>query len=407
MKKRLFSLTMAIVMLALTLTGCQGGKQASGGAASAAGDQPVSGETVKIGFPGSLAGSGAYVDVPAKLALEDYIAELNENGGLLGKKVELVSYDVSRDPATESITAVNRMIQQDKVFAILGPSGSSSALPIISLCDDNKIPCISNSATNPKVTVDEATGKVYPYMFRVCFIDPYQGTALADFAYNELKITKIASLTRINNAYAQGVMQYFKEQYEKLGGELVQEMGYQENEVEFRAQLSKAADAGATALLVASNEYKDAALVAKQAKDLKLNFTYLFPDGVYASELLEAAGSELEGSYISVGASEDEPAFAEFKKTFDEKHKSSGYTANIYVYYALDTMKLLEYAVKKANSFDGEAIKNELEHATNVQLFTEPITIEPDTHNPHNKSVTILQVKDRKYSVHKTYKPAD
>lgn len=391
-RKALATSLAAAVLFGSMLTGC--GKDGTNDT-----------DTVKVGFYGTLAGSGAYVDTAAKMAIEDYIEEINANGGWLGKQVELVSYDVSKDPATESVTAATRLIEQDKVIGIVGISGTASTLPIISLCNETQTPCIASAATNTKVTVDEDTGEVYPYLFRVCFIDPYQGTALADFAYNDLGITKVATLTRVNNAYAMGIQEYFKEQYTNLGGEIVEELGYQETEVEFRAQLTKAADSGAKALLISSSEYKDAGLIANQAADLGLDFTFLLPDGVYAQELLDVAGDTLTSAYISVGADENDPKFADFKEEFDSKHESSGYSANIYTYYALDSFMLLENAVKTANSFEGEAIRDALENAKDAPCFTESITIDPSTHNPLNKSITVLTVEDGAYSVYKTYKP--
>lgn len=388
--KKLTALTLVFVLLVSMLSGCGGSKES---------------EVIKVGFYGSLAGSGAYVDTAAKMAIEDYIEEINEAGGWLGKKVELVSYDVSKDPPTEAVTASTRLIQQDGVIGIVGLSGTASTLPIISLCNDNKIPCIASAATNTKVTVNEDTGETYPYLFRCCFIDPYQGTALADFAYNDLEATQVATLTRVNNAYAVGVQSYFKEHYEELGGTIVAELGYQEGEVEFRAQLTAAHEAGATTLLVSASEYKDCGLIANQAKDLGFEFTFLAPDGVYATELLGVAADALTNCYISVGADENDEAFAAWKKSFDEKHADSGYTANIYTYYAMDSFMLLEYAVKKANSTDGEKVRDALENAVDAPCFTENITMDPATHNPLNKSITLLTVKDGAYSVYKTYQP--
>ena len=391
-KKSLALLLVLAVLASLVLSGCGEKNEADS-------------DVIKVGFYGSLAGSGAYVDTAAKMAIEDYIEQVNADGGWLGKKVQLVSYDVSKDPPTEAVTAATRLIDQDGVIGIVGISGTASTLPIISLCNENKVPCIASAATNTKVTVDEDTGETYPYMFRCCFIDPYQGTALANFAYGDLGISEVATLTRVNNPYAVGVQEYFKDEYTSLGGKIVAELGYQETEVEFRAQLTAAADAGAKAILVAASEYKDAGLIANQAKDLGLEFTFLLPDGVYANELLDVASSALTNAYISVGADENDPEFASWKAEFDAKHANSGYSANIYTYYAMDSFMLLEYAVKTAGTTDGEAIRNALENAKDAPCFTESITIDPAKHNPLNKSITVLTVKDGAYTVYKTYKP--
>jgi len=367
-----------------------------------------SGDSVTIGFFGNMSASGAFQDVPQRFAIADYIDEINARGGLLGKKVNFVWYDAGRDALTESVTAVNKMIQQDKVVGIVGPGGSRYALPVISLCNDSKTPCITIGATNAKVTVNEDTGKVNPYMFRVAFIDPYQGSALASFAYNDLGVKKLAAIAAIDDLYAQGLLQYFTKEYERLGGEITRSLSYQSTDVEFRSQLSAIADSGVEVLFAPATEYKYAAFIAKQAEQLGLEFTYLLPEAVYSRELLENAGPQIEGAYISIPMDEDDPRFADFNKKFDEKHKSSGYKANMYAYYAMDGIMLLEWAINKANSFDGEAIKDALETAKDVPIFTEPtLTIEPETHNPFNKSISIMKVEDSQYKLVKTYKPAD
>ena len=367
-----------------------------------------SGDSVTVGFFGNMTASGAFQDVPQRFAIEDYIEDLNARGGLLGKKVKFVWYDAGRDALTESVTAVNKMIQQDKVVAIVGPGGSRYALPVVSLCNDSQTPCITIGATNAKITVNEDTGLVNPYMFRVSFIDPYQGRALANFAFNDLGFKKLATIAAIDDLYAQGLLQYFTEEYEKLGGEITTSLSYQSTDVEFRSQLSAIEDSGADVLFAPATEYKYAAFIAKQAEQLGLEFTYLLPEAVYSRELLENAGSQIEGAYISIPMDEDDPRFADFNKVFDEKHKSSGYKANMYAYYAMDGIMLLEWAINKAGSFDGEAIKNALEAAKDVPIFTEATyTIEPETHNPHNKSVSIMRVEDGEYKLVTTFKPAE
>ena len=326
-------------------------------------------------------------------------------GGLLGKKLEIIAYDYSKEPATEAVTATNRFIQQDKVVAIIGPSGSNPAIPMIPIVNEAKVPVIATSATNPKVTVNEDTGEAYDYMFRVCFIDPYQGRVLADFAYSDAGFRKVAVLKAIGDPYAESMTDTFVERFTELGGEIVTQMGYQENDVEFRAQLSEAGKYKAEALFAPATAYRDAGLMAKQAKDLGLNFTFLFGDGIYAQELLDIAGNELEGAYMTAGVTEDDPILEEFKKDFAEKH--SGQSANIYVAYTLDAMMLLEDAIKRAGSFDTEKIKDELENTKDVQLFTDKFTMESDTHNPHNKAVSILQISQGKFNLLRSYKPED
>ena len=410
MKKKLLALFLALAFV-FTATACNTANSDNGNSNSGDGNSNdtgvADGETVKIGYIASLTASGAYTDIPPMYAMQDYIEEINANGGLLGHQVELVTYDNTRDPPTESVTAANKLIQDDKVIAILGPTSSRATLPVVTICNENKTPCITISATNEKITVNENTGEVEPYMFRVCMIDSYQGTALADFARNDLGIEKVAVIASIDDPYAQGITGFFNSRFEELGGQIVEQLGVQSREVEYRAQLAKASEAGAEAILFPATEYRDVALMAQQAEELGLEFTYLFGDGVYANELLEAAGPQLEGAYISVGCTDDDPAFADYRAAFNEKHGDSGYTCNIYAYYAMDAIMLLEWAVNQAGSFDGEKIAAALETATDVPLFTENMTIEPDTHNPHNKTLSIVQITDSQYTLYKTFKPQD
>lgn len=401
MKKRVIALTLAAAMAFTLLSGCE-----SKPAPAVSGGTPAStGDVIKIGYLASLTGSGAYTDIPPLYAYQDYIEELNANGGLLGRQVELVAYDNTRDPTTESVTAVNKMIQQDHCVAVLGPTSSRAALTIVSLCNETKTPCISISATNEKVTVNGTTGQVEPYMFRVCFIDSYQGTALADFAATDLGLKKIATLGRIDDAYAQGILGFFESEFESKGGTIVGSLGYQTGDVEFRSQLSLAAEKGAEAIMVPATEYKDVCLIGEQANELGLEFVWLFPDGVYASELLDVGGKVLEGAYVCTGVFDDDPAYADYKDNFNKKHSGSGYTCNIYAYYALDTIELLVWAIQQAGSFEGEAIQQQLENAKDVQVFTDVLTIDPATHNPINKTISLLQIVDSKYTLYKTFKP--
>jgi len=362
------------------------------------------GGTTKIGFIGFLTGADAYLGQSAKLALEDYIADMNAKGGLQGKKVELVAYDIGMDPNTETVNAANRLIQQDKVCAIIGPESSEQAIVAIPIANTAMVPIITTTASNVKVTVGD-DGKVHPYMFRMCFIDPYQGTALANFAYKKLNLRKTAFLGDVTNIYTQGIQQYYEDAFIKLGGEAVSKQGFVPTDVEYRAQLSKIKESNADSILIATGSYKVVAFVAKQAKQLGVKAQLLGVDGWYASELMDLAGKELEGAYMTNGVTESDPMFAEYNAKFKEKHP--GQSANIYAYYALDAMKAIEYAVTKTKSADPKKIKDAIENMKDVQLFTSKVTIEPDTHNPHNKPVTVLRITDSQYKTYEIYQPED
>lgn len=360
--------------------------------------------TLKIGYLSISTGPDAYIGQASELALKDRVAEVNAAGGINGRKLELVIYD-TRGEVTEAVAAARRLIEQDRVIAIIGPSWSGAAIPIAPIANAAQVPVVATTASNTLVTVDES-GALNPYMFRVCFIDPYQGYALADFAYNELGRKRAAFITDIASPYSVSIKQYFSGRFTELGGEVVAEEGYQSNETEFRPQISNVAASGADVLLVPSATYRDIALVAKQAAALGLRIQYLGVDGWMADELLAMSGPELEGAYLASGVSTAAPEFQEYNAAFYARH---GVQASVYAYYALDALMALEYAIARAGEGGAEptgaALRAALETMRDVPVFTSRLTMEPDTHNPHNKPVVILQVRGSKWEIVKTYAP--
>lgn len=386
-RKFFFSLAMiTILALSALLTGCSAEKK------------------VKIGFVAQLTGADSYIGQAAKVALEDRIAEINANGGVRGYKLELITYD-SRSQVEDAVAASKRLIEQDRVVGVIGPEWSGAAIPIAAIANTAKVPFIATTASNTMVTVTE-DGKLNPYMFRACFIDPYQGYALADFAYKELGKRKAAFITDVTAAYSVGIQNYFETHFTELGGEVVAKEGYQANDQEFRAQISKVAESGADLLVIPTATYRDAALIAKQADALGLDIQYLGVDGWVSDDLLTMAAAELDGAYLSSGVSTESPEFQAYNAAFEQKHNMK---ATVYAYYALDALYAFEYAIgaaiDKTGSPDPTAIKEALENMKDVQAFTSKLTIEPDTHNPHNKPVIIMQIKDGKWQIVKTYEP--
>jgi branched-chain amino acid transport system substrate-binding protein len=381
-----FSLVLVLVLLATSLSGCSSEKK------------------VKIGFVAQMTGADSYIGQAAKVALEDRVKEINDKGGIKGYKLELITYD-SRSLVPDAVAAAKRLIEQDRVIGAIGPEWSGAAIPIATIANTAKVPFFATTASNIKVTVDD-NNNVNPFMFRACFIDPYQGYALADFAYKELGKRKAAFITDVTAAYSVGIQNYFETHFTELGGEVVAKEGYQANDTEFRAQVSKIAESGADLLVIPTATYRDAALISKQATALGLKIQYLGVDGWVADELLTMAGTDLDGAYLSSGVSTESPEFQEFNADFEKVH---GQKATVYAYYALDALYAYEYAIAAAIDKTGKpdpvAIKEALENMKDVQVFTSKLTMEPDTHNPHNKPVIIMQVKDSKWNIVKTYEP--
>lgn len=384
--KFVYSLIVFILLLSIVLTGCSSEKKA------------------KIGFIAQMTGADSYIGQAAKLALEDRIKEINDKGGIKGYKLEMITYD-SRSQVPDAVAAAKRLVEQDKVAGVIGPEWSGAGIPIASYADQAKVPFFATTASNVKVTVDD-NNKVHPYMFRACFIDPYQGYAIADFAYKELGKRKAAFITDVTAAYSVGIQNYFETHFTELGGQVVAKEGYQANDTEFRAQISKVADSGADLLVIPTATYRDAALIAKQATALGLKIQFLGVDGWVADELLSMAGTELDGAYLSSGVSTESPEFQQYNVAFEKAHNKK---ASVYAYYALDALYAFEYAIgqsiDKTGKVDPVAVKDALENMKDVQGFTSKLNIEPDTHNPHNKPVIIMQIKDSKWQIVKTYEP--
>ncbi len=381
--RRIVSIVLVLVLvLPMVLSGC--------------GSQDV----IKIGVLAQLTGADAYVGQAAELALQDRVDEINAAGGINGKTIELVIYD-TRSEVTDAVTAANRLIEQDKVSAIIGPEWSGAGIALATIADAAQVPIITTTASNINVTVDE-DGNLHPYMFRACFIDPYQGYALADFAYNELGKRSVAFITDVTAAYSVAIQEYFVEHFTELGGSVATLEGYQSGDQEFRAQLSTVADSGADLLVVPTATYRDAALIAKQADALGLDIQFLGVDGWVADELLDMAGPELEGAYLSSGLSTDAPEFQAYNEAFEAKHDMK---ATVYAYYALDALYMLEYAIGEAGSGDSVAIRDALENMVDVPCFSSNITVEPSTHNPYNKPIILMQITDSQWQLVKTYEP--
>jgi branched-chain amino acid transport system substrate-binding protein len=320
--------------------------------------------------------------------------------------LKVITYDSQGLPA-EAVAITHRMIDQDKVIAIIGPSNSGSGIPMAKIADASHVPIIATTATNLNVTVDES-GKVHPYMFRVCFIDPYQGTALADYCYNKLGKRQAAFITDVASPYTVALHQFFKERFTKLGGKVVMDEGYNRGDQEFRAQLAKVKSSKADVLVACADNYKDPGLIAKQAKGLNMNIQMIGGDGWMVEDILPYAGKELDGAFFTTIASVDDPAFTKFNAEYKAKHP--GKEANVWGYLGLDCMAILENAIKQVTADGGawsqEKFRDAIENTKDLPVFTAAkFTFEKDTHNPHNKPVLLIQIKDGKFKILESYAP--
>ena len=346
-------------------------------------------EPIKIGYLAALTGDYAQYGITEVNMAKLVVGDINAKGGILGRQIELIPYD-TKTRNEDAVNAVRRMIESDKVCAIVGANSSGINIATAPIVAKGKTPQISTVGTNPLVTVDNK-GKVRPYSFRICFTDPYQGTLAADVAFKDLGLKKAAILYNVGSDYAQGLREFFVKSYEKLGGKIVADEGFRETDVDFRAQLTKIKNSGAD-LLFLPGMGKDMALAIKQAQELGLKATVIGGDG-YAEFMNEIAGPAMKGTYWVNHTYLEDPGMAPIFKRYKDVYKDDC-KEFVNGTMAYDAMYWLIDAIKRAGKAEGPAIAKALEETKGLKLNHATLTVDPKTHNPLNKPGIILKVGD-------------
>ena len=352
-------------------------------------------DTIKIGEIASLTGKegafGRTAHEGALLALK----EINAAGGVAGRTFELISEDNQSMPG-QAGTVARKLISREKVVAILCNTVSTGALEAASVCQAAHVPMIASTATNPKVT---ETGS---YIFRVCFIDNFQGAVMATFASTTLHVKRAAILSSVSSAYSVGLAKYFRAKFIEAGGEISIERKYSEGEKDFRAQLSAIRASNAEALFV-PGYYTEAALICRQARELGLALPVLGGDGWEAPELLEIGGSAMEGTYYSThySASNPSPAVTSFVTKF--KAMFGGETPPADSAMAYDAMMILKASIAKAESTEGSRIRAALSQTAAYPGVTGSTTI--NSQRDASKPAVVVEVKDGKFQFLQTITP--
>lgn len=347
-------------------------------------------DTIKVGQITALTGDHAAYGQAERDAVEMAIDEINAAGGVLGKKIELIVYDNKTRPE-DTVNAARRLIEEDKVCAIIGPNGSGMHIASAPIVNNAGVSQIGTLPTNPLVTVDES-GKTRPYNFRICFLDPYQGEIIAYFAAKELKKLKAALLYDVSSEYSQGLREFFLLGFAKYGGTVVLDEGYRGGDIDFRAQLTQIANTDAE-VLVLPNLGKDMALIIKQARELGMKDIIFIGGDAYGEFMWEIAGDAMENSYwVSHVAPDDEtlaPFFASYKKKFNKE--CSEFMNGVLAY---DCAYWLANAIDRAKSDDPAKIRDALENTKDLKLLHATITMD-EQHNPKDKDAVILIAKDK------------
>jgi branched-chain amino acid transport system substrate-binding protein len=353
-----------------------------------------SSDEIVIGEYGSLTGTTATFGQSTHNAVMMATEELNAAGGLLGKKVRIIVEDDQSKPE-EAATAVTKLINQNKVVALIGEVASTRTMAAAPIAQANKVPMVSPSSTNPQVTA------IGDFIFRACFIDPFQGAVMAKFATNSLKLKKVAILYDVRNDYSVGLRNFFTETFKQLGGTIVGEQSYSEGDSDFRAQLTQLKSLQPEAIY-APGYYTEVGTIARQAHDLGLKVPLLGGDGWDSPKLFEIGGAAINGAYLSNHNSVDDPSPHIQKFVTDYKAKY-GAVPDSLSSLGYDATNLLFDAIKRAGSTDGTKIRDALATTRNFQGVTGSITIDKDR-NPVKPAV-ILRVMDGKFQYVETVAP--
>jgi branched-chain amino acid transport system substrate-binding protein len=384
-----FRRAFSAAVLLLTFAACEQKKSAPAPTQGAP-PQGAAAPAAKIwfGHVGSMTGQEATFGDSSDKGIQLAIQELNAKGGLRGTPVDLKTYDDQGKPE-EAALAATRLITQDKVTVLLGEVASSRSLAMAPIADANKVVHITPSSTNPKVTKDG--DKTRPFVFRVCFIDPFQGTVMAKFA-KEKGVNKVAILRDVGSAYSVGLADYFLSKFKELGGTVVNDQSYKAGDQDFKAQLTAIKARGPEAIFV-PGYYTDVALIARQARELGIKVPLMGGDGWDSAKLFEIGGQAIEGSFFSNHYSPDDPSprIQDFIRRYKERF---GAVPDSMAATAYDAAMVAGDAISRAKEMTGEAIAAQVAATKDFPGVTGVITLDQD----HNavKSAVVLEVKGGK-----------
>lgn len=374
---RAFRLFGVFIILSMLLSACAGGTAGTAG-----------GGEIKVAILAPLSGPvptfGAMTRDGALLAIEEW----NAKGGVLGKKIVPIVEDsqCTPDPA---VNAANKVIDQDKAKFIVGEVCSKASIPVTEIANAKGVLQISPTSTNPSVTVAE-DGKTKDYIFRACFIDPFQGKVGAKFAVEQLKAKTAFVLLDQANDYVKGLAEVFIKEFAAAGGTVVGTESYTAQDTDFSAILAKVADAKPDVVYL-PDYYNVVNLVTKQAKEKGISAKFLGGDGWDSSDLDLAAAEG--GFYTNHYASDSTaPAAVAFQKAFAERFKDDtgkGKVPDALAALAYDATNILLQSIKEAGSDDPAKVKDAM---AKIKFDGVSGTITFDAqHNPV-KSATILEV---------------
>ncbi len=376
MKKRWFMLATAI--LSLSFIGCPP-KTENGGGATAGGGE---GEIV-VGEYGSLTGGQATFGQSTHNGIMLATDEINSGGGVDGRKIRVITED-DQSKAEEAANAVTKLISQNNVIAVLGEVASSSSLAAAPICQSNKVPMITPSSTNERVT------QVGDYIFRMCFIDPYQGEAMANYLTRQANMKRAAVLIDVKSDYSTGLAANFEKTFVANGGQIVGRASYAQGDSDFRSQLTSIKATNPEVIFV-PGYYNDIGQIAIQARDLGITAPLAGGDGWESPKLIEIGGKALEGCFYSNHYHVDDPspAVREFVQKYQERY---GAKPDSLAALGYDSARVLADAIRRAGTTDGPKLRDAIAATKGFVGVTGTINLGPDR-DPIGKKLVVLEIK--------------
>ncbi|MFZ7942442.1 ABC transporter substrate-binding protein [Neobacillus sp. 19] len=388
-KKKVAGIFMSFMLAAGVMAGC--GSTSSSSSSSNGGDSDKGG-TIKIGANLELSGGVASYGQSIKEGIDLALEEINKEG-IDGKKLQLVPFD-NKSEAPEAINGATKLISQDKVVAIIGAATSGNTKAQIEIAQSNSIPLLTPTGTAEDVTVKD--GKLSDFVFRTCFIDPFQGTVAANFATKDLQAKTAAIFIDSASDYSKGLAASFKELFEKKGGKIVKEEAYVAKDTDFHAQLTNIKGKSPDFIFV-PGYYEEVGLIVKQARELGITVPMMGADGWDSPKLIELAGKDaLNNTFITnhYSSGDDDQKVQDFVKAFKAKYKDKSPDAFNALGY--DSAYFIADAIKRAGSSDSKKIQKALAETDGLELVTGKMKLDKN-HNPI-KSAVILEYKDGEQS---------
>lgn len=385
--KKWLSAAMAATMAAGLIAGCGGEKKAANS------------NEIKIGGNFELSGGVANYGQSTMNGVKLAFKEINEKGGINGKKISLVIAD-NKSEASEAANAVTKLITQDKVVALIGPVTSSNLIATTQIATDKKIPVLTPTATSPKATFEN--GKVKEMIFRSCFIDPFQGEVMARFAAESLKVKTAAIYVDNSSDYSKGLAEVFRAAFTKMGGQIVAEEAFLQKDTDFKSAITKIKAANPDVIFVPAY-YQEVGMIVKQAREMGVTIPLIGTDGWDSPKLVEIAGAAaLNNTFFSnhYSADDKDPHIQAFVEAYKKEYNQMPDALAVLGY---DGGLMMIDALKRAGSEDPKKIQEALAATKNLQVSSGILTLD-DKHNPL-KSAVVIEMKDGKQTFKEKVNP--